>query len=151
MEVILKEDVEHLGFKYDLVRVKNGFGRNYLIPKGFAEMATESKKKEREETLRQRSKKEEVLKESAQKTADLLKDAVITIMAKAGEKGKLFGSITTSQVAEAIQKIGHKIDKRHLSLSSNVKELGTYNANVRLHREVDVDFTFEVKQKKDSK
>ncbi|MCH7535640.1 MAG: 50S ribosomal protein L9 [Bacteroidetes bacterium] len=149
MEIILKEDVEHLGFKYDLVKVKDGFARNFLIPNGFAELATESVKKQREETLRQRAGKEEKLKELATKTAELLANTEIIVFAKAGEKGKIFGSISKTQVADAVAKLGHKIDKRHLSLgASAIKEVGKYTATIKLHREVSAEFTFEVKKEK---
>ncbi|NQY08149.1 MAG: 50S ribosomal protein L9 [Flavobacteriales bacterium] len=152
MEIILKEDVEHLGFKYDLVTVKDGFARNFLIPTGVAELATESIKKQREETLRQRTGKEETLKATAEKTAELLATTEVVIFAKAGDKGKIFGSITKTQVADAAARLGHRMDKKHLSLgSSAIKEVGKYTATIRLHRDVTAEFTFEVKKEKGKK
>ncbi|NQY66233.1 MAG: 50S ribosomal protein L9 [Flavobacteriales bacterium] len=152
MEVILKEDVEYLGFKYDLVKVKDGYARNFLIPNGSAELATESMKKQREETLRQREGKESKLKEAALKTAELLSGTELVIFAKAGDKGKIFGSVTKTQVADAAARLGHKIDKRHLSIGTGaIKEIGKYTATVKLHREVSTEFTFEVKKEKGKK
>ncbi|RKN81553.1 50S ribosomal protein L9 [Ulvibacterium marinum] len=145
MEVILKQDVEHLGFKDDLVSVKNGYGRNYLIPNGLATMATASAKKVLEETLRQRAHKEKSIVDAANKTAEALKGLELKIPAKTGGGDKLFGSITTVDLAAAFQKEGHEIDKKYIAIQGGtVKRTGPYNAQVRLHREVVVDFPFEV-------
>jgi large subunit ribosomal protein L9 len=145
MELILKEDVENLGFKDDLVRVKNGYGRNYLIPQGLATMATPSAKKVLAETLKQRAHKEKKVVDAAKKTAEALKALELKIAAKAGAGDKLFGSVTNVDLAEAIEKEGHTIDKKFISIQGgSVKRTGPYNAQIRLHREVVVDFPFEV-------
>ncbi len=145
MELILKKDVENLGFKDDLVKVKNGYGRNYLIPKGFAILATTSAKKVLAETLKQRAFKEAKLVKDANKTAEALATLEIKIAAKAGAGDKLFGSINNANVAEALEAAGHSIDKKYISvLGGTVKRLGKTQASIRLHREVIVDLDFEV-------
>lgn len=145
MELILKEDVENLGFKDDLVSVKNGYGRNYLIPQGLATMATPSAKKVLAETLKQRAHKEKKVVDAAKKTAEALKALELKIAAKAGAGDKLFGSVTNADLADAIEKEGHTIDKKFISIQGgSVKRTGPYNAQIRLHREVVVDFPFEV-------
>lgn len=145
MELILKEDVENLGFKDDLVSVKNGYGRNYLIPQGLATMATPSAKKVLAETLKQRAHKEKKVVDAAKKTAEALKALELKIAAKAGAGDKLFGSVTNGDLADAIEKEGHTIDKKFISIQGgSVKRTGPYNAQIRLHREVVVDFPFEV-------
>ena len=145
MEVILKQDVEHLGFKDDLLRVKDGYARNYLIPKGYALTATEPNKKMLAETLKQRAFKEEKIKEEAQAIADALKDVVVKVGAKVSSKGKIFGSVTTLQVAEAIKKSGHEVDRKCISIKEDaIKNVGTYTANIRFHRDIIVDVQFEV-------
>ncbi len=145
MELILKEDVENLGFKDDLVSVKNGYGRNYLIPQGLATMATPSAKKVLAENLKQRAHKEKKVVDEAKKTAESLKALELKITAKTGTADKLFGSVTNGDLAEAIAKEGHTIDKKFISIQGgSVKRTGPYNAQIRLHREVVVDFPFEV-------
>ncbi|WP_228851188.1 50S ribosomal protein L9 [Aegicerativicinus sediminis] len=149
MELILKQDVDNLGFKDDIVTVKNGYGRNYLIPQGYAVMATSSAKKMLEETLRQRSYKEKSIIDDAKKTAEAINNLELKIAAKAAEGAtvgdKLFGSVTSIDLAEALNKEGHTIDKKYISINGgNIKRLGQYEAVIRLHREVTVDFTFEV-------
>ena len=145
MELILKEDVENLGFKDDLVNVKNGFGRNYLIPQGLAAMATVSAKKVLAENLKQRAHKEKKVVDAANKTADALKALELKISAKTGAGDKLFGSVTTIDLATALDKEGHAIDKKFISIQGgSVKRTGPYNAQIRLHREVVLDFPFEV-------
>jgi len=145
MELILKEDVQNLGFKDDLVNVKNGYGRNYLIPKGLATMATASAKKVLAENLKQRAHKEKEVVVTAQKTADALKALELKIKAKTGAGDKLFGSVTTIDLAAAIEKEGHEIDKKFISIQGgSIKRTGTCNAQIRLHRDVVVDFQFEV-------
>ena len=145
MKIILKENVENLGFKDEVVEVKNGYGRNFLIPNGMATLATESAIKVLEENLKQRSVKEQKIKDEAQKTADALKDLVVKVSAKVGEKGKIFGSVNTIQLAEAIEKSGHAIDRKYLKIKGEaIKEVGTYEANIRLHKDVQTDFSFEV-------
>ena len=145
MELILKEDVQNLGFKDDLVSVKNGYGRNFLIPQGLAAMATPSAKKVLAENLRQRAHKEKKIIDAANKVADALKALELKIKAKVGTGDKLFGSVTAIDLAAAIEKEGHEIDKKFISIQGGaVKRSGPYNAQIRLHRDVIVDFPFEV-------
>lgn len=145
MELILKQDVENLGFKDDIVTVKNGYGRNFLIPQGHAVMATASAKKMLAETLKQRAFKEKSIIEAAQKTADALAQLEVKIASKVGTGDKLFGSVNNIDVADALQKVGHEVDKKYINvIGGNVKRLGKYNAVIRLHREVTVDLPFEV-------
>lgn len=145
MKVILKENVEKLGFKDEVVEVKNGYGRNFLIPKGKAALATDSALKVLEENLKQSAKKDQKVKDEAQKTADALKELVVKVSAKVGEKGKIFGSVNTIQLAEAIEKSGHKVDRKYIKIKGEpIKEVGKYEANIRLHKDVDADFAFEV-------
>ena len=145
MKVILKQDVEHLGFKDDLVSVKNGYGRNYLIPQGLATIATTSAKKVLAENLKQRAHKEKKVVNAANKTAEALKGLEMKITAKTGAGDKLFGSVTTIDLAEALSKEGHDIDKKYINIQGGaVKRTGPYNAQIRLHRDVVVDFGFEV-------
>ena len=145
MELILKEDVQNLGFKDDVVSVKNGYGRNYLIPNGLAAMATSSAKKVLAENLKQRAHKEKKAVDAANKVADALKALELKIAAKTGAGDKLFGSVTVSDLADAIAKEGHTIEKKFINiLGGSVKRTGPYNAQIRLHRAVVVDFPFEV-------
>jgi large subunit ribosomal protein L9 len=145
MEIILKQDVENLGFKDDTVEVKNGYGRNFLIPQGLAVLATASAKKVLAETLKQRAFKEEKLIKDATKIADAIKELEIKIVAKTGEGGKLFGSVNNANLADSLAGSGHEIDKKYIKVEGgNIKRLGKYNATVRLHREVLVDLTFDV-------
>ena len=145
MELILKQDVENLGFKDDIVTVKNGYGRNFLIPQGHAVMATASAKKMLAETLKQRAFKEKSIIEAAQKTADALAQLEVKIASKVGTGDKLFGSVNNIDVADALQKAGHEVDKKYINvIGGNVKRLGKYNAVIRFHREVTVDLPFEV-------
>ena len=145
MELILKQDVENLGFKDDVVTVKNGYGRNYLIPQGYAVLATTSAKKVLAENLKQRAFKEAKLVEDATKLAETIKGLDIKIASKVGTGTKLFGSVNNIDVAAAIAKSGTEIDKKFIKVvGGNVKSLGRYDASVRLHREVVADITFEV-------
>lgn len=145
MELILKKDVENLGFTDDVVTVKNGYGRNYLIPKGYAVLATSSAKKVLEENLKQRAHKEEKVIEEAKKEASKLDDLDLKITAKTGAGDKLFGSITDANLSEALADKGVEIDKKFISIfGGNIKRLGQYEAKIRFHREVVVDFTFDV-------
>jgi len=145
MELILKQDVENLGFKDDVVTVKNGYGRNYLIPHGYAVLATSSAKKVLAENLKQRAFKEAKLIEDANKLAETIKGLEIKIASKVGTGDKLFGSVNNINVAEAIAKSGTEIDKKYIKVAGgSVKRLGKYEASVRLHREVVADITFEV-------
>ena len=145
MELILKQDVENLGFKDDLVSVKNGFGRNFLIPKGMAVLATPSAKKVLAENLRQKAHKEKETIADAMRIAEALKALDIKIPAKVGEADKLFGSVTNADLAAALEKSGHGIEKKFIAIKGGaIKRAGPYEAEIRLHREVQVDFGFEV-------
>lgn len=149
MELILKQDVDNLGFKDDIVSVKNGYGRNFLIPQGQAVMATSSAKKVLAETLKQRAYKEKTIIAEAEITAEALRGLDIKITAKAGTGAtagdKLFGSITTIDLAAAFKNAGHDVDKKFISINGgNIKRLGKYEAAIRLHRSVTVDLSFDV-------
>ena len=145
MELILKQDVEGLGFKDDVVTVKNGYGRNFLIPGGKAILATTSAKKVLAETLKQRAFKEKKIIEDAQKTAEAIKTLEVKISAKVGSGDKLFGSVNNIDVASALEKAGQNIEKKFISVAGgNIKRLGKYNAQIRLHREVNVELPFEI-------
>ena len=142
MELILKQDVQNLGFKDDVVNVKAGYGRNFLIPQGHAQMATPSAKKILAENLKQRAHKEAKIVDDAKKIAESLKALEIKITAKAGGE-KLFGSVTNSDIAEALEKEGQSIDRKFIT-SGIVKRTGKYTANVRLHRDVVVELPYEI-------
>ena len=145
MELILKHDVEGLGFKDDVVTVKNGYGRNFLIPGGKAIIATTSARKVLAENLKQRAFKEKKIVDEANTFAEALKALEIKISAKVGSGDKLFGSVNNIDLAAAIEKEGHSIDKKFINVTGgNVKRLGKYNAVIRLHRDVAVDFPFEI-------
>ncbi|MCF6181335.1 50S ribosomal protein L9 [Lutibacter sp.] len=145
MEIILKQDVETVGFKDDIVTVKNGYGRNYLIPQGFAVLATTSAKKVLAETLKQRAFKEEKLIKDATKIANAIKELEIKITAKTGDGSKLFGSISNANVAEELAKAGQKVDKKFIKVEGGtVKRIGKYNTTIRLHREVIVELPIEI-------
>nr|WP_299388907.1 50S ribosomal protein L9 [Allomuricauda sp.] len=145
MELILKEDIQDLGFKDDIVNVKNGYGRNYLIPQGLAMLATPSAKKVLAENLKQRAHKEKKIVDEATKLADALKQLEIRIPAKVGAGDKLFGSVSNIDLAAALDKAGHQIERKFINIKGGtIKRVGPYNAQIRLHREVIVDFPFEV-------
>ncbi len=144
MEVILKEDIANLGHKNDIVAVKNGYGRNYLIPQGLAVLASPSAKKVHAENLKQRAHKEEKIKNEAMEVAKTLEGKVFTIGAKASSTGKIFGSVNTIQIAEALTKDGFTVERKNISIKEDVKELGKYAATVKLHREVKVEISIEV-------
>ncbi|TBW29028.1 50S ribosomal protein L9 [Gramella sp. KN1008] len=145
MEVILKKDVDNLGFTDDVVTVKNGYGRNYLIPQGYAELATPSAKKVLAETLKQRAYKEQKHIDEAKKQAEKLNNLEIKLTAKAGAGDKLFGSITNGDLADALAKEGVEIEKKYISIAGgNIKRLGQYEATLRFHREVVSNFSFDV-------
>tara|TARA_B100000929_G_C15381813_1_gene378097 strand:+ start:93 stop:542 length:450 start_codon:yes stop_codon:yes gene_type:complete len=145
MEVILRKDVDNLGFKDDVVAVKNGYGRNYLIPHGFAELATPSARKVLSETLKQRAYKEQKHIDEAKKQAEKLNNLEIKMTAKAGAGDKLFGSITNGDLADALAKEGVEIEKKYISIAGgNIKRLGQYDATLRFHREVVSNLSFDV-------
>jgi large subunit ribosomal protein L9 len=144
MEIILLQDVEKLGHKDDIVTVKGGYGRNYLIPQKLAIIATSSAKKVRAENIRQRAHKEAKIKENAQALANRMSNLKITIGAKASTTGKIFGSVTPLLIAEAINKSGYEVDRKQIVVDdSHIKEIGNYTVKVKLHKDVfvDVDLT----------
>jgi large subunit ribosomal protein L9 len=145
MEIILKNDVPNLGYKDDIVNVKNGYALNYLIPQGLAITATGSALKSHNEILKQRAHKEEKIKLQAQELADVLKEVTLSIGAKTSTKGKIFGSVNAIQIAEALQEKGYTIDRKNISFKEDlIKEVGTYHARIRLHKEVHVEIPFEI-------
>ncbi len=152
MEIILLKDVENLGFTDDIVSVKNGYGRNFLIPQGYAVLATPSAKKVLAEKLKQRAFKEKHVVEEARKLADKLKALQIKIPAKVGAGDKLFGSINNQNLAEILAKEGFDIEKKFINvIGGSVKRIGKYDSKVRLHRDVIVDLEFEVTPIRDEK
>lgn len=144
MQVILKEDVANLGYKDDIVTVKDGYGRNYLIPQGKAVIATESAKKVLAENLRQRAHKLEKIKQDAQALAAKLDGVALTIGAKTSSTGTIFGSVTNIQISEALEKLGYNVDRKTIVIKESVKEVGQYKAIAKLHKEVSVEIPFEV-------
>ena len=144
MEVILKQDVKHLGEKDDIVVVKPGYGRNYLIPQGFAAMATPSAKKVLAENIKQAQFKQEKIKKDATELAGKLESVKLTIGAKAGESGKIFGKVNSIQIADALKAQGYEVDRRRITFETEPKQLGEYIANLNLHKEVKVQIPFEV-------
>ncbi|MCB9013585.1 MAG: 50S ribosomal protein L9 [Bacteroidales bacterium] len=146
MEIILKQDVTNIGSKDDIIVVKDGYARNYLIPKGLAITATVSAKKMHAETMRQRAHKEEKLREEAEVYAKKLEGVSLVIGAKTSTKGKIFGSVNTIQIAEALTEKGFDIDRKNISIKEDlIKEVGNYTATVKLHKEVKVEIPFEIK------
>lgn len=145
MEVILKQDIKGLGYKDDKVTVANGYGRNFLLPKGMATLATESAKKMHAEILKQRAFKEDKLRKEAASNAEKLATVSIKVGAKAGDSGKIFGSVTTIQIADALHKAGYPIERKNIEITEDtIKQLGTYTAKVRLYKEVSATLSFEV-------
>ena len=144
MKIILKEDINNLGYKDDVVEVKNGYGRNYLIPQGKAVIATPSALKVLAENQRQQAHKLAKIKADAEAAAEALKDVSLTIGAKASSTGTIFGSVNNIQIAEALEKLGHNVDRKLITLKQSVKELGKYNATIRFHKEVSVEIPLEV-------
>ena len=144
MELILKEDVENLGFKDDVVKVKNGYGRNFLIPNGLAMLATDSNKKVLAEKIKQSQNKEKKAIDEAQNIVKKLEKLDMKIAAKALEGDKLFGSITSADISKELVENNLEIEKKYIQLSSNIKKTGNYSAKIRLHREVNFELLFEV-------
>lgn len=144
MEIILLEDVQNLGYKDDVVSVKNGYGRNYLIPQGKAILATPSAKKVLAENLKQRAHKLAKIKADAEELAAKINGISLTIGAKTSATGTIFGSVNNIQLAEALAKKGFEIDRKTIYINDNVKELGSYKAIVKLHKEVSAEINFEV-------
>ena len=144
MELILKEDVINLGYKDDIVKVKDGYGRNYLIPTGKAVIATESAKKVLAENLKQRAHKLAKIKADAEELAAKLAPVALTIATKVSATGTIFGAVGNIQIAEALAKLGYEIDRKTIVVKDTVKEVGSYTATVKLHKEVSVEIPFEV-------
>jgi large subunit ribosomal protein L9 len=145
MELILKKDVDKLGYKDDIVKVRDGYGRNFLIPKGYAVIANEAAKKMHAENLKQRAHKEAKVKEEAEKIAKAIASVTVKVGAKAGESGKIFGSVNTIQVADALKKLGFDIDRKNIHMKGDsIKTLGSYEATIKLHKDVAQVIKFEV-------
>ncbi len=145
MEIILKKDLKGLGYKNDIVKVKNGYGRNFLIPQGVAVLATDSNKKMQAEEIKQSSFKEEKLRTNATAMAAKFADVTVKVGAKAGESGKIFGSVTNIQLAEALKKAGYDVERKNIEMNEDaIKTLGTYSAKVRLFKEISATINFEV-------
>ncbi len=144
MEIILKTDIAGLGYKNDIVTVKPGYGRNYLIPQGFAVMATPTNKKILAENLKQVAHKAEKIKLDAQTLADSIGDTSLTIAAKVGESGKIFGRVTSIQISEALKEKGFEVDRKKIALDTEVKFIGEYTATLDLHKEVKHKVQFTV-------
>lgn len=146
MEIILKQDIPNLGYTNEIVEVRNGYARNYLIPKGLAVLATPSNKKMAEETTRQKAFKAEKVKMEAAGLADKLQNLIVKIGAKAAPTGKIYGSVNAIQIADAIKdQFGYEIDRKKIHVDGeSIKDLGTYTAHIILHKEAQVDITFEV-------
>ena len=145
MEIILKKDIEKLGYKNDIVNVKNGYARNFLVPKGMAVVATESERKVHAENMRQSSHKEQKAVAEATAILEAIQGATIKVGAKVGESGKIFGSVTNVQLVDAITKLGHSIDRKNITLKGDaIKAIGTYEAELALYKSVKGLFSFEV-------
>ncbi|HRZ97676.1 MAG TPA: 50S ribosomal protein L9 [Paludibacter sp.] len=144
MEIILKEDVANLGYKGDILKVKDGYGRNFLIPTKKAILATESAKKMLAEDMRQRAHKLERIKNEALELAEKVKDITLTVGAKTSSTGKIFGAVGPIQIADAFEKAGFNVDRKVIVLKEPVKEIGSYKTTLKLHKEVTVEVAFEV-------
>ena len=144
MKVILKEDVQKLGYKDDVVEVKNGYGRNYLIPQGLATIATSSSLKVLEENIKQTQRKQAQVIAEAEALLKTLEGTKLSIGTKAGSNGKIFGSVTTIQIAQALKDAGHDVDRRKISISGDIKELGEYKAKINLHRGIEAEIDIDV-------
>jgi len=145
MEVILRKDVEHLGYANDVVKVREGYARNFLLPRGLAVPATPGERKQLAETLKQRAHKEAKVRETAEKAAAGLEAKTLRIGAKVGESGKIFGSVNTIQLADAIRALGIEVDRKNIKIKGDtVKAIGTYEAEVVFHRDVVRTIPFEV-------
>lgn len=145
MEIILKKDIENLGLEFDIVDVKSGYARNYLIPKGYAVLATPKKKAELATILEARKEEEAKLVADAKAIVEKLKNVSLTITTKAGEKGKLFGSINNASLAEELANKGVELDRKYIKILGNtIKRTGKYEATIRLHREVEYNFAFDI-------
>ena len=144
MKLILKEDIANLGYKDDVVEVKSGYGRNYLIPQQKAVIATPSAQKMLAENQKQRAHKLAKIKADAEAAAAALEGVTLTIGAKTSSTGTIFGSVNSIQIAEALEKLGHTVDRKLIYLKDAVKEVGSYKATIKFHKEVSVEIPFEV-------
>ena len=144
MEIILKKDVANLGNADDIVTVKSGYALNYLIPQGFAILATESAKKVLAENIRQRAHKEAKLRADAEALAARIAEAAVKIAVKVSESGKIYGSVTTAQIAESLVAAGIEVDKKDITINDTVKELGTFEASVKCYKDIRGTVKFEV-------
>lgn len=145
MEVILKKNVDNLGYTNEVVSVKSGYGRNFLIPQGYAVLATASAKKAHGEIMKQKSHKDSKILTEAQEFATKLEGTTVKIVTKVGEKGKIFGSVNTIQLSEALKAEGVEIDRKSLKIKDEpIREIGTYEASANLHKDVKATFSFEV-------
>lgn len=144
MQIILKHDVKNLGEKDDIVTVKPGYGRNFLIPQGLGVLATPSAKRVAEENIKQAQFKQEKIKKDATELAAKLENIKLSIGAKAGESGKIFGKVNSIQIADALKAQGYEVDRRRITFETEPKHLGEYLANLNLHKEVKVQIAFEV-------
>jgi large subunit ribosomal protein L9 len=145
MEIILKQDVKNLGYADDIVKVRNGYGRNYLIPRGIAVIANETNKKIHAETMKQRAHKIQKVRMDADKLASALGSVTLTIGAKVGENGKLFGSVTSQQIVDKLKTMGYDIDKKNVVMpEDHIKKTGSYTAEVIVHRDIRAKLSFDV-------
>ncbi|MGB3848322.1 MAG: 50S ribosomal protein L9 [Tunicatimonas sp.] len=144
MEIILKEDIKNLGYKDDIVNVKGGYGRNFLIPQGMAVIASPSNKKMIQENIRQAAHKADKVKKDAEEIAKKLEGMTLQIPAKAGETGKIFGSVTTLQISDALKEKGLEIERKRININSDIKTLGDYTAEIALHKEVRPEINIQV-------
>ncbi len=144
MEVILREDIKGLGYKNDIVAVKDGYGRNYLIPQGLAILANRSNVKMIQENVRQAAHKAEKVKKDAEALANSIGELVLEINTKAGESGKIFGAITALQVSDALQTKGYDVDRKRIDFNGNIKEVGEHTVSLNLHKEIQHEITLKV-------
>lgn len=145
MEIILKQDVKNLGHKDEIVKVRDGYGRNFLIPQGIGIVANDGNKKMLTETLRQRAHKEAKIRQEAEANVQKLASLELTIGAKVGESGKIFGSVNAIQLSEALKKAGFDLDRKNITVDAeNIKALGKYTAHVKLYKDITVEVNFEV-------
>src|SRR5688572_14702727 len=145
MQIILKQDVDNLGYKNDVVKVRDGYARNFLIPNGLAQVASDSNLKMLKENMKQQSHKAEKMLAEAKALAEKIQGTTVEVSAKVGDSGKIFGSINTVVLAEALKKAGYNVERKTLHiLDDGIKTIGTYKATAQLHKEVKVEFNFNV-------
>jgi len=144
VEIILREDIAGLGYKNDIVKVRPGYARNFLIPKGYAVIATQSAKKVQSENIKQAAHKADKIRKDAEELANGIGDITLKIAAKVGESGKIFGKVTTTQISDALRSQGFEVDRKKISLDSEVKSVGDYSATLDLHKEVKHKIRFAV-------